>query len=609
MKRLSNRGFAISTILYSLLIMVFLIVALMMGIMASNRHNTKDLVSTIEQELNRYSLTTTEFLASSGDVSQAQEYIVPYGKAGWYKVELWGASGADSSKKGGAGSYTSGIIYLEENACLYFYIGRSGSGVTGGANGGGNGDGTGLGGGGASDVRLVSGAWNDATSLASRIMVAAGGSGGTTANSGQNGGTLEAYRTADTTFGQGASQTTGGTGGSGAGDGKLGIGGNGVSNGSGGGGGYYGGGGGSNASGGGGSSFISGYAGSNASSSLSHYFIAGMMSENANVGNGKARIELISPGNKDNPPVKKNTKLNDVRYIRDCVSGIGTSTAPQWVEIQAISNGKNIAFAAGDSIRDGSLTAVTSKGTYGSEQCQIIDLGSKKSLDEIGVFHVLSDIIDVKERILQGHTLSVSSNGSNYVPLIHYPGESNSSSPIGPSGIHVSAWNPDVTEQLPDGTYYIFSALAPNTSLLTALNSYEDDNEAASKFNRLVALSTITDSNLQKWAITKVGSYYKVVERESNQAMQIVDNQGQSGSNINTSSSYDDLYQWAHWEIIPLGDGTYRFKPRVQPPAHISAQPTYLSTSSNAFGINNGSIILSSYAANYAQRFYIVSAQ
>ena len=59
--KLNNKGFAISTVLYSLLIMVFLIVTLMMGIMASNRHNTKDLVTTIEEELNRYSLTTTEF--------------------------------------------------------------------------------------------------------------------------------------------------------------------------------------------------------------------------------------------------------------------------------------------------------------------------------------------------------------------------------------------------------------------------------------------------------------------------------------------------------------------------------------------------------------------
>ena len=83
MKKLNNKGFAISTILYSLLIMVFLIVALLMGIMSSNRQNTVSLVKTIEDELNRYSLTSTEFLPVSGASSEAQEYNVPFGQAGW----------------------------------------------------------------------------------------------------------------------------------------------------------------------------------------------------------------------------------------------------------------------------------------------------------------------------------------------------------------------------------------------------------------------------------------------------------------------------------------------------------------------------------------------
>ena len=49
--KLNNRGFAISSVLYSLLIMVFLVVTLMMGIMASNRRSTHTLVDTIEEEL------------------------------------------------------------------------------------------------------------------------------------------------------------------------------------------------------------------------------------------------------------------------------------------------------------------------------------------------------------------------------------------------------------------------------------------------------------------------------------------------------------------------------------------------------------------------------
>ena len=155
-KKLNNKGFAISSVLYSLLIMVFLIVMLMMGMMASNRRNTHKLVDQIEEELNRYSLslTTLEFDASATTVVP-QEYIVPTGQSGWYKIELWGASGGSTvsetgvERTGGKGSYTSGIVYLEENEVLYFYIGGTTTTSQGGLNGGGSGgSATGKGGGG-----------------------------------------------------------------------------------------------------------------------------------------------------------------------------------------------------------------------------------------------------------------------------------------------------------------------------------------------------------------------------------------------------------------------------------------------------------------------------
>ena len=88
---------------------------------------------------------------------------------------------------GGNGGYTSGIIQLQKDEKLYVYVGGQGSdAVVGkdspkGFNGGGLGtwdhsddDAAGAGGG-ATDIRLVSGNWNDFTSLKSRIMVAAGG--------------------------------------------------------------------------------------------------------------------------------------------------------------------------------------------------------------------------------------------------------------------------------------------------------------------------------------------------------------------------------------------------------------------------------------------------
>lgn len=214
-----------------------------------------------------------------------------------YKIELWGSQGGiDVTAPGYGGSlgaYTSGVIKLTKNQQLHFYIGAQPASNTfsGGCNGGGNSrsDGTtvfhGYGGGGATDVRLSNGHWSDFNSLKSRIMVAAGGTGGYVYAPGGGlygigvGGTAN-Y---NINHAQIPSQTEGGKAGDttsltigcfynlpkGKGeDGQFGFGGNGGSSSSGGGGGYFGGGGAFRScpnNGGGvassGSSYISGHTG------------------------------------------------------------------------------------------------------------------------------------------------------------------------------------------------------------------------------------------------------------------------------------------------------------------------------------------------------------
>ncbi len=136
-----------------------------------------------------------------------QIFIVP--ETGRYKIELWGAQGGSNKAQGGLGGYTSGIINLSEKEVLYIYVGGEGETTSPGGTeqiaGGYNGGGSVLGqayrdrqfgsGGGATDVRLVNGPWNEFNSLTSRIMVAAGGGGAYSGeihiNSGGAGGGLE----------------------------------------------------------------------------------------------------------------------------------------------------------------------------------------------------------------------------------------------------------------------------------------------------------------------------------------------------------------------------------------------------------------------------------
>ncbi len=75
-----------------------------------------------------------------------------------------------------------GEISLTKGENLYIYVGEQPFDHQGGYNGGSSGweksyDGVYRGGGGATDIRLTSGTWNDTASLASRLMVAGGGAG------------------------------------------------------------------------------------------------------------------------------------------------------------------------------------------------------------------------------------------------------------------------------------------------------------------------------------------------------------------------------------------------------------------------------------------------
>ena len=215
---------------------------------------------------------------------EAQQFVAEC--SGNYKVELWGAQGGNNSF-GGKGAYTSGIINLSAQDSFYVYVGNSpensSSGSFNGVESYYSADAKRGSGGGATDIRLVNGDWNNQESLASRIMVAGAG-GGSYGNPnisysviGGAGGSLIGKDgnietgSSEITPPTGGTQTTGGVGGTGKlENGTAGLFGKGAKGGTyreAGGGGYYGGGSGSvnndrSTSGAGGSSYVSGYKGS-----------------------------------------------------------------------------------------------------------------------------------------------------------------------------------------------------------------------------------------------------------------------------------------------------------------------------------------------------------
>ena len=381
----------------------------------------------------------------TGDV---QEYTVP--RDGYYYIEMAGAEGGSAkysaSYSGGKGGYTSGYVYLEANDKLFFYVGGMGSSHSGtssdavtnngkGYNGGSIGhfyasNSNAGGGGGSTDVRLVGGDWNSASSLISRIMVAGGGGGGDSHTSAPNysgyggdGGALYGEKAQNINsncykYGSSGTQNSGGLSAACSSSyttttsGSFGIGGNDFH--SGGGGGYYGGGSGQHTSAGGGSSYISGYAGANSvknSTIITHtnntlhysgkYFVGGKMIAGANSGNGYAKISYV-----DVKPKKRTTKLNNVRYIKDCTNYNSSNSANHWVEIQAIKDGVNVAKSKTvtgttseasarpySRITDGDITYSNwaNASSYTNNQCVTVDLESIYDLDEVAVWNYFGD--------------------------------------------------------------------------------------------------------------------------------------------------------------------------------------------------------------------------
>ena len=383
----------------------------------------------------------------------SQEYEVP--KDGYYYIELYG-TGASAT---GFGAKTSGYIYLEQGEILYFYVG-SRNGYNGGGKIAASLENYNYSGGGATDVRLVGGSWDNMSSLISRIMVAGGG--GTLSHGGYGGAGGALYGedgvynitgnyTGEIANGKGGTQTSGGAAGafnwSGTAPtaGSFGKGGAGNSDyGGNGGGGYYGGGGsgvssGSKGGGAGGSSYISGYAGVNSveeSTTITHtnqtlhysgkYFIGGKMLAGQNSGNGYAKITYVY-----DKPKKKTEKLDNVRYVRNCTSYNTLNNYNHWIEIQTIKDGVNI--AKGKTVTgtmpdrdDRPYTVVTdgylsnSTGNYAESttqtlnQCVTVDLGSTYDLDEVAVWNTFAD-----QRSYYDNITSVSSDNKNFTTVIN----------------------------------------------------------------------------------------------------------------------------------------------------------------------------------------------
>ncbi len=558
MKKLNKKGFAISTLIYGLSILGLLLITMLMSTLSNTRSNSKEMSNAIEDDLNRYSRTSVAFSSST----KAQEFVVPDGESGWYRIELWGAQGRNGA--GGQGAYTTGIIELQEGESLYFYVGKKGAEGAGGEE---------------TSVRVESG--NDDNSKSSRIMVAGGGGSkytspgttiskytatvdsenfnitnniislkgnliGTTYNSVNSVGTIYPI-----TYNNSINNKAGGKG-------------------------YYNG----KDENEGGTSFISGYAGSKAYSKgvssgakytyyeysyntgysntagKSYYFYDGMMLEGVKSGDGLARIQRVVRKTDDIQALpRQNKKLNGVKSIQDCTDNY-------------VANTTSIIL-----IKDGNIINPASSSQTPDRKCITYNLSTPTDLDEIAVWHGTPGI-DYKN-----HTIIVTNNAGTATLKGAGDGVSTSVTET-PTGIHISAYQPDYTEaNVPTGDYYIFAVTSETKVLTTPLESDKASNG--------ITFTELNGGNNQTWEISPIAcklydssetqedcaknntgvptntpTEYKIEDLLRFNALTILNDENKVNNIIGADNNFNDLTRNPPtiWQIISLKNNTFKIK-------------------------------------------------
>ena len=609
---------------------------MVIGTLSSTRANSKQIADTIEDDLNNHSRTSKVYSVKENS-NTAQQFTVPEGEAGWYRIELWGAQGNNGN--GGKGAYTTGVIKLDEGSSLYFYVGQKGSTNTGG---------------GETSVRVEAG--DDPPARASRIMVAGGGGKdancpGTTTKRYKidtggskkidydsnyvykiSGANLidEKYSDISDISDLSISSLVYNLSATDASSGK----------------GYY-----NGINGLGGTSFISGYAGSHAFSkgvstgnkytyyeyeinsdvsdiytdtdsnikysneSKDYVFYDGMMLANVKSGDGYAKIQkvLATTETDSSTPTKlrQNHKLDNIGAIRVCTKDEETRRT---TTLQAINNNQAINISS------------ISNEMNGSSYCVRYTLSRNSSLDEIAVWHNKNEETgtDYEDDIIQ-----VSTSGSDWKDIKGKANASRLESGLNltksktetPNGIHISAYQPDYTSgEIKAGNYYIFAVTSSNKVLVAA--------ETEDQRGNALTFTPINGSNKQIWNIKPIdcklyetsddkkacnngtlnadNQEYSIIDTVRFNALAIKNDENKVNNQINNEVAFNTYTRNSPqiWKIFSMNNGTYSIK---------SSAPKFNSTitsgglmynSNTAKGDENDSLMIATLESIDVARFY-----
>ncbi len=122
MKRVNNKGFAISVLIYSLATIALLTLLLILGTLSGMRKNESSLVDNVKEELNVASRRINTYSYKE----QIQSYRVR--QNGTYRFQIWGGPGGspNNSNRGGLGGYVEFTKTLNADQVVYIVVGDEG---------------------------------------------------------------------------------------------------------------------------------------------------------------------------------------------------------------------------------------------------------------------------------------------------------------------------------------------------------------------------------------------------------------------------------------------------------------------------------------------------
>ena len=291
-------------------------------------------------------------------------------------------------------------------------------------------------------------------------------------------------------------------------------------------------------------SLIAGYPGSERAKSyggFNYYFVDGLMLAAANKGVSKVIITRLARKDDEIPTIPRKTdKYDDVVTVR-----VYNYSNVRIMGLFATANGNQ--YGANFAGESGTIS-IDLPGVNVDDISVLFDTSSNSFVKNVDIVLVHSD----------GGTVSIYSSSQNDA----------SGFTATPTGIKLSAYQPDYSMEPPDyGNYYLIPVLSDNKVVSARRNTESEDNP--------IQIEYIQGTPRQKWAITKIKSNnvlenpddieYYISEESRYKSISIYHDQNVVKSRIVAAMTFNTLSRNPPqiWKITPQYDGTYAIKTTI----------------------------------------------